>query len=239
MSHYLGEGFRSQVRLAALLRDVTGIDVVKPEDRPGISASVAVMVDKAIGTQSTERLSLQATPGGLALCTWPAELKKQAEAAYRTGRAGRIIDFAAGHPPGWQAWPNVHLAYRLAAIRQRVYLHYGMGLTEYVRRWLGEDFGHVGGHHSGGVRDSLWPWLLERRYADARDERPLDEFLDRLGCRDAHLRPGIALQRTWSWQEAADLQQRRALVGELRSAVAEVLSMLDEPLPPGCAAARA
>ena len=238
MSQYLSEGFRSQAWLTALLREVTGIDVVKPEDRPGISSSVAVMVDKAIGTESTERLSLQAQPEGLALCTWPAELKKQAWATYRTGRAQRIINFAA-HPQGWEAWPNVHLAYRLASIRQRLYLHPDLGLTEYIHRWLGEDFARVGGHHCDHIREGLWPWLQERRFTDSRDELPLDEFLDRLVRRDAHLRPSIALQRTWSWDDAADLDQRRALGDELRSAVAEVLSALDELLPPACGATRA
>ena len=86
----------------------------------------------------------------------------------------------------------------------------------------------------------MWPWLLERRYADATDESRLAGFLDRLGKlkRDAHLRPGIGLQRIWSGVEAAGMGQRRALVGELRAAVTEVLSVLNERLPPACAARR-
>jgi hypothetical protein len=238
LSQYLSGGFRSQAWLTALLREVTGIESVKPEDRPEIFASVAVMVDKAIGTVSTERLSLQSQRGGLALCTWPAELKRQAEATYRTDRARRILDFAAGLPEGWRAWPNVHLAYRFADIRQRLYLHHGFdydgGTGEYIGRWQGGDFGHVGGHHHDHVRDGLWPWLLERGYANECDKRQLDVFLGRLGRRDAYLRPSIALQRTWSWKDTTDLEQRCALTGELRRAVAHVLNVLDEPLPPGC-----
>ena len=78
-----------------------------------------VRIDKAIGSQSTERLSLQWRPEGLALGTWPAELKKQAEATYRTGRGQRILDFAAGTPAGWRVRPYVHLAYFRASIKQR------------------------------------------------------------------------------------------------------------------------
>ena len=143
------------------------------------------------------------------------------------------MDFAAEHRPGWRVRPNVHLAYRLASIRQRVYLTCGLGLAEYVHGWLGEDFAHVGGCHHDQVRRVLWPWLLEHRYADPRDERSLG---DRLGRRDAHLRPGIGLQRTWSWADPAALDQGGALGGEVRSAATQVLSVLDEPLPPACPA---
>jgi hypothetical protein len=86
----------------------------------------------------------------------------------------------------------------------------------------------------------LWPWLLERGYAGVTDESRLGWFLDRLGKlkRDAHLRPGIGLQRTWSRAVAAGMGQRGTLVGELRAAVTEVLGVLDEPLPPACSAGR-
>jgi hypothetical protein len=59
-----------------------------------------VRIDKAIGSQSTERLSLQWRPEGLVLGTWSADLKKQAEATYRTGRGQLILDFVAGMPAG-------------------------------------------------------------------------------------------------------------------------------------------
>jgi hypothetical protein len=224
--------------LAAKLREVTGIDAVVHEKRPDTDASVMVQIDKAIGSRSTQRLSLQWHREGLVLATFPAELKKQAEATYRTGRAERILDFAAAAPAGWRVRPIVHLAYRFAAIPQRIYLSCDLGLNEYVRRWEGEDFAYVGGHHCDQVRPVLWPWLLERGYAGQKDDRQLPGFLDRLGKRDAHLRPGIRIQRTWSRAETASLDQRGALVGELRAAITEVLGVLDEPLPPACATPR-
>jgi hypothetical protein len=54
---------------------------------------------------------LQQQAEGLALGTWPAELKPQAEALYRTGRAQRLMDLVAGdflmatdtgHPEAWR-----------------------------------------------------------------------------------------------------------------------------------------
>jgi hypothetical protein len=141
-------------------------------------------------------------------------LKKQAEATYRTGRGQRILDFASAMPAGWRARPNVHLAYRFASVPQRVYLTCDLGLGEHVHGWLGEDFAHVGGHHPGQVRPVLWPWLLERGYADVADESQLHGFLHRLGKRDAHLRPGIGLERAWSREDAAALDRRGILAGE-------------------------
>ena len=82
--------------------------------------------------------------------------------------------------------------------------------------WLGEDFAYVGGHQRGQVRPVLWPWLLERGYAGAADESQLAGFLDRMGKRDAHLRPSIGLQRTWSRVDAAGLDRRGILAGEVR-----------------------
>jgi hypothetical protein len=174
----------------------------------------------------------------LVLATWPAELKSQAVATYRTGRGQLILDFAAGMPAGWQVWLNGHLAYRFAAIPQRVYLTGDLDLDEYVRGWLGEDFAYVGGHHYDQVRPVLLPWLLEHGYASPKDERKLPGFLNRLGKRDARLRPSVAIERTWSPAETASLDHRGALAGELRAAVTELLAVLDEPLPLACAARR-
>lgn len=104
--------------------------------------------------------------------------------------------------------------------------------------WLGNDFAYVRGYRCDRVRPDLWPWLLERGYRSLKDESQLAGFLDRLGKRDAHLRPGIEIQRTWSRAGAASLDQRGALTGGLRAAVTELLGVLDEPLPPACAVRR-
>ncbi len=86
---------RRQRRLMALLREATGINDVEPERRPQVGA--AVMLAAAIGTRSTQRISLQIQAETLALCTWPAELKPQAAALYQTGRTLRLAEFVAEH----------------------------------------------------------------------------------------------------------------------------------------------
>ena len=58
-----------------------------------------------------------------------------------------------------------------------------------------------------------------------------------LGRRDVRLRPGIEVRRIWPWPHAVDLDERGALVSEVRDG-AELLTALDEPLPPACTDAR-
>ena len=196
------------------------------------------MLDKAIGTKSMQRISLQQQAQALALCTWPAELKPQAEALYRTGRAQRLLDLVAEHPEAWQARPNVHLAFWNAPVAQRLYLHCHLQIAEYIHGWSGNDLDQIGAHHYNDIRENLWPWLRERRYAGPEDDQQLDVFLKRLGRRDVHLRPSIAVRRIWPWPHAVDLDEHGALVSEVRTAVAELLTALDEPLPPACTDAR-
>ena len=223
---------RRRRRLVALLREATGINEVDPGRGPLIGATL--MVDAVIGTQSTQRIVLQQRNGSLVLATWLAELKPKAEALYQTGRAQRLIDFVAEHPGTWQARPNVHLAYHNAAATQRLYMHCDLETSDYIRRWSGNDFAQVRAHPHGRIREDLWPWLRERHYAGPEDDQQFDAFLQRLGRRDAHLRPSIEVQRIWPWAQAVDLDERGALASEVRSAVAELLGALDEPLPPAC-----
>jgi len=237
VEHFSGD-LGGQDWLAARLRDATGIDTVVPEKRPDTDASVKILIDKEIGSQSTERLSLRWRPEGLVLATWPAELKSQAVATYRTGRAQLILAFAAGMPAGWRVRTIGQLAYRFAAIPQRLYLTGDLDLDKYVHGWLGDDFAYVGGHHYDQVRPVLWPWLLEHRYASPNDESKLPGYLSRLGKRDAHLRPGIAIERTWSPAETTSLDHRGVMADELRAAITQLLGILQEPLPPACAAPR-
>ncbi|HEX9518884.1 MAG TPA: hypothetical protein VF940_22240 [Streptosporangiaceae bacterium] len=81
-------------------------------------------------------------------------------------------------------------------------------------------------------------WLREIDYVGRGDDQLLDEFLGRLGRRGAHLRPGIEVQRIWRRADATDLDKRGALTGEVRAALGELLTALDEPLPPAVRGAR-
>jgi hypothetical protein len=227
---------RNESGLRGLLAKVTGLNAndVYSEKRLWTHASVGVMVNEKARERSTQRLSLQSLDRGLALYTWPAELVPQAKAMYQTGRAQRLLDFLAGEPGPWRVRPNVHLAYRNAPVEQRLYLHCHLGMDTYIRNWVGDDFARVRSCPGDQVREDLWPWLMEHRYATSEDEARLGEFLRRLGRRDAHLRPGIQLKRVWPWPDAGELQRSGSLTSKVRDAIIEIFTVLDEPLPPAC-----
>jgi hypothetical protein len=221
-------------QLMALLRQATGLNEVVPERPPVIGARV-VMLDALIGTKSTQRISLQQRDEGLALSTKPAELKPQAKALYRTDSAEQLLDLLARRPEAWRARPNAHLAFWNASPGQRLYLSCRLPVTNYVRRWMGDDFTQIRAYHRDEVCESLWPWLRERQYAAAEDDQELDKFMSRLGRRDAHLRPSIEIWRIWPWAYAVEADERGTLAREVRTAITELLTVLGEPLPPACA----
>jgi hypothetical protein len=218
---------RRQRRLVALLRAAAGLEDVTGEMHSWAAATL--MLDRALGTKSTQRVTLRYEPGHLLLQSYPAELKPQAEAFYKTDRAQRLLDLAAREHDRWRIQPNLQLAFRFATVPQRLFTRTCLEADEYVRRWSGEDFSRVGAHHYDQIRSHLWPWLCERGYASPDEDQQLEEFLDRLGHRDAHLRPGIRIERSWAWAQAVDLDERGGLAGEVRGALSDLLTALNEP----------
>ena len=221
---------RLRRRLVALLRQATGLEDAEPgRDR---HPSATVKLDAA-GASSTQRITLWQNDGELQLSSWPAELKPQAAALYQADTARRLLDFLALNRGAWHAVPKPHLAYYTSSPDQRLYLTCGLGTGDYVRLWQGEGSAVIGSHAAALVPETLWPWLIDHRCAAPGDD--LDAFLRRLAGRPALLRPGIRIWRSWTWQDAARLDEDGKLAGQVRAAAAELLTALGEPLPPACA----
>jgi hypothetical protein len=215
---------RRQRRLSALLRNATGIEEIRARTSGGAEA----MLDAALGTRCVQRLMLDVDGDELVLATAAGELKPQALAFYGSGRAPRVVELA--EQDGWAATSSLYLGYRGAHTHaQRLYTTCRLSLDEYVRRWAEEDRERIGAYPYDTVRTELWPWLQERGYASAQDAVDLDTFLDGLGRRDAHLRPRIEITRRWAWADAEQLDDRGTLADDLRTAISELLSTLDEP----------
>jgi hypothetical protein len=226
-------GLRRQRRLMALLREATGLSEVRA--RPPYGAEV--LLDRLIGTESTQRVALEKQGDKLRLVTWPAELKPQALAFYGTDRALNATQLDPDE--GWYVEPNLHLAFRGALTEaQRLYTTCQLDLTEYVRRWVEEDLPRVRAYDPEEVRGDLWPWLEECGHATSEDAEELDRFLDELGNRKAHLRPGVRISCEWHWDDAVELDavgrhgEPSQLAEVLREAIAALLTALLEPLPP-------
>ncbi len=126
--------------------------------------------------------------------------------------------------------PQPQLGFRNAPARTRVYLTSRLDAATYIRRWQSEDFKQVGAHNPDTILPELWPWLLRRRYASARDKARLEPFLRTLGRRAAHLRPSIHVSRSWQFEQAVALDDEGLLAGEIHDAINRVLDLLEEPL---------
>jgi hypothetical protein len=207
---------------SAMIGGVDASLVERLEAATGRSAARGRHAYVIVEAESIQRVGLEARDGDLVLLAWPGELKAQAVATYHTHRARRLLDFVAGRE-GWRLEPRPHLGFRLSSRGERLYTVPTIDVAEYVRRWEAEPLDRVGWPPEA-VRPELWPWLLDRGFASAADEPRLEEFLQRLGNRQAHLRPALRLSRRWPLPGPdAD---------ELGRAVAELFGALDEPQPP-------
>jgi hypothetical protein len=212
---------RRQRRLRSLLAQATGV-------APERGSLVHVRLDTALGVVSFQRAALMVEQEMLTLHIWPGELKHQAEYLYAEGRAVRLCELAAPGAP-WLVEPQPLLGYRNAPVRSRVYLTCTLDAPTYARRWQGEDWERVGAHHRNHILAELWPWLLARGYASPSDAAAVESFVDSLGRRFAHLRPGMHIARSWPLEQAEELDEDGRLAGEVRQAVEEVLRILEEP----------
>jgi hypothetical protein len=226
---------RRKWRLRSLLREATGL---QPE-RIGLAH---VRLDTSLGAISMQRAALDLDDDALILHFWPGELKRQAEHLYGGGLAERLVELdgterapgaavnASVPAAGWHVEPQPQLGFRNAPARTRVYLSSRLDAATYVRRWRGEDWSQVGAHGPDTILPELWPWLLRRRHASARDKARLEPFLRTLGRRAAHLRPSIHVWRAWPFEQAVALDDEGLLAGEIHDAINRVLDLLEEPL---------
>jgi hypothetical protein len=213
---------RRKWRLRSLLREATGL---QPE-RIGLAH---VRLDTSLGVISMQRAALDFDGQELILHMWPGELKRQAEHLYSAGHAERLAELQeqSGH---WHVEPQPQLGFRNAPARTRVYLTSRLDAATYIGRWRGEDWKQVGAHNPDTILSELWPWLLRRRHASARDKARLEPFLRTLGRRAAHLRPSIHVWRSWPFEHATLLDDDGLLAGEIHDAINRVLDLLEEPL---------
>lgn len=185
-----------------------------------------VRLDERFDVLTMQRLAIGNVGGAIAVMLWPAELKPQAVRLYGERRGDALV--AAARRLGWTIEPTPHLAYHTAPPPRRLYMFPELDAEEYVRRWQEGDLRLVGAHHRDEVTQSLWPWLKGRGYASADDDRVLEGFLRFLGTRDAHLRPGLRLARSWERETAARVP-RQELAAQIRHDVNVLLAATGEP----------
>jgi hypothetical protein len=200
--------------LEEVLREATGVSVVKARRRDPRGAEVMPAEWKA-----TQRLALGLSADRLVLRTWPAELKHQARAFYRSDRPARLLELAAD---GWEAIPMPHLAFNGSQPQDRFYFSCPLDLGRYIAFWSQpQNLARAGGHPLESVEPELWPWLCENELADpnaADAGQELERFIARLRLRrsQAHLRPGIQVSHTLN---SSLSEEPAVLTAEARAAV--------------------
>jgi hypothetical protein len=197
-----------------------------------------------LGFRSTQRLWIGDVPGGVAVATWPAELKPQACYLYGDGLGSALV--AAAIERGWEVEPSPHIAFRTASAARRLYMRpRSVEPLDYVACWEDEaGLSRVGGNYARwDVEHELWPWLKQMGFADDGDDAVLRRFLDEfLGKWPANMRPGLRFFRVWALDEAAEFGS--ALAETIRSQFDAVFAVAHEPalqaashsldaLPPG------
>jgi hypothetical protein len=182
-----------------------------------------------LGFRSTQRLWIGDVPGGVAVATWPAELKPQACYLYGGGLGSALV--AAAIERGWTVEPSPHIAFRTASSARRLYMcPSSVEPLDYVACWEDEDgLSRVGGNYArGDVEHELWPWLKQMGFADDGDDAVLLRFLDEfLGKWPANMRPGLRFRRDWKLSQTAELGS--ALAETIRSQFDAVFAVAHEP----------
>lgn len=101
----------------------------------------------------------------------------------------------------------------------------------YLHQWI-DDFhdGRAGGRTRDEVADPrFFRWLVERRYARAAEEESLHQWLDskKAGIQ-VHVRPGIQILRTWSYEEAFAIEGQKEFAAQVREATNQILIALGQ-----------
>lgn len=197
---------------ADLLQAVTGLT---PAD-----AANHVPLDVTFGVSCVQRLAIASTGAEAIVGLWPCEMLRHARPLYESRRGTRLV--AAAIAAGWDVRSNLHLGFRNAPPSRRLYLNPLVSPEEYARRWEVEDYEMIRQFDLASITDELWPWLIERGYVTSRDGVKLEQFLDVLGNRPAHLRPGLRIVQQFPVNDltrtAADIRER---VNAMLKAIAE------------------
>lgn len=181
-----------------------------------------------LGFRSTQRLWVGDVPGGVAVATWPAELKPQACYLYGHKLGSALVKAAIER--GWTVEPSPHIAFRTASAARRLYMSPPLAPLAYAACWEDDDaFSRIGGNYAReAVEHELWQWLKQTGFADDGDDAVLLRFLDEfLGNWPANMRPGLRFRRSWKSAEMDELGS--ALAETIRGQFDAVFAVAHEP----------
>ncbi|OBF33271.1 hypothetical protein A5724_19585 [Mycobacterium sp. ACS1612] len=177
-----------------------------------------------------DRVSLYINDDQLIVSAWPAELAPQYRRVYSDSKRAEALN-ALADDPAWQVNANLYLAYWRASGPQRWYPARHLLGPEYVKQWI-EDFHEkrAGRRPREQVDDPEFrQWLVERKYASSDEIDSLDEWANKLPMDHFDIRPSIQVTRSWQFADAVARDSTGQLTAEVRAAINQLLTALDEP----------
>lgn len=164
------------------------------------------------------------------LAMWPGELKAQYECLYSSPTRVEAL-VALNNQPDWQLDANFHLAYWLAAPARRWYPQRRLTGPDYIHQWVQDCRRGRAGRRPVEEIDapSFRQWLIDRTYASPRELLSLDAWRDKLPRDHFDIRPGAQMMKTWQRTYAFAPERKGEFAVEVRHAIDQVLSALDEP----------
>ncbi|GAB1816714.1 hypothetical protein [Mycobacterium sp. MUNTM1] len=211
-------------RLRAILEEATGRDA-EVRDTLG-HARVKFTPGQVV---AFDRVSLFLENNDVVLSAWPAELSAQYTRVYSDpDRAGALIELTAD--PDWRIAANFHLSFWQASVPRRWYPGRHIRGDDYVRQWV-DDYRHkrAGRRPRQELTEPAFrKWLLDRGYAVQEELPGLDEWAAKLPLDKFDVRPSIQVTRSWPLSHAVARDRSGQFVGDVRSAVDELLAALGE-----------
>jgi hypothetical protein len=205
---------RMERRLRQLLAETAEANAVWSSYRPMVRLRSDLVAHAYLGVDDDVKL--------VELSAFPADTLGQARILYERPD---VVDALAAldDRPEWSVTPNFHFGFTQ---RNYCWTRGEIGTDEYLRLWrervpAGE--GAVG----RDSWDSYWRELVELGVADPRDRAEFDRHFTETDRASASPRPGLWIRRRWPVADAEALDQARALTGEIREALGELLAVCD------------
>jgi len=203
--------FRVGRRLRTVLMEDTQVEAkmytaeVPCADLPGVGG-----VGKWACLEADKELTM------ITLSAYPADTLTQARIFYARPEALQMVRDLATHD-GWRVRPNFHFGHMEAGY---AWTQGDISLPDYIELWTRKVL------DTAQVPRGQWPeyfkWLIDQKIAIEKDREEFDRHFTTTSRATATPRPGLAVSRRWSFDEAEQLDAN----GKFSSEVAEAYQVL-------------
>jgi hypothetical protein len=220
----LGSHYLARLRCKAILDDLGTVPAElrpagPPQDGTPTGASLLLAdahVVKLAGLESDGATQVR-------LRLFPGDTLEQAKILY--SGSDRVCRLLSLREHGWEIWTNFHFGHTAKGF---AWTNGSLGVDEYVSYWLG----HIDA--AGQIRRKGWKGyfdgLIELGIASESDREAFDRDFVATKRSSATPRPGLGVERQWSFEFAAELDRVQRFGSVVRDSINTVLDALGEPM---------